>query len=182
VDFADLPALEHDVVVIRAIEAGDIQAWYDYLCLPEVFGHTSWNVHAPDELDHYVWKREAFTPSSLLRFAIALAATGELVGTAGFHSVSPQNRTAEIAYDLAPRMWGKGIATAVCRELVRWAHTSAGVIRVQASVLETNARSARVLERCGFAREGLLRSYRLVRGTPGNFFMYSHVAEVQTAA
>ena len=28
----------------------------------------------------------------------------------------------------------------------------------------------------GAAREGLLRSYRLVRGVPGNFYMYSHLA------
>jgi ribosomal-protein-alanine N-acetyltransferase len=75
-------------------------------------------------------------------------------------------------------MWGKGMATAICRELVRWAHASAGIIRVQASVLESNARSIGVLERCGFVREGLLRSYRIVRGSPGNFFMYSHVAKL----
>ena len=44
-----------------------------------------------------------------------------------------------------------------------------------ATALESNERSARVLERCGYQREGLLRSYRLVRGQPGNFFMYSHL-------
>ncbi len=174
--------MEHEVVFIRELLSGDIQAWYDYLCLQEVFEHTSWNVQAQSELAHYVWKPEEFTPSSLLRFAVALKSTNRLVGTAGFHTVSPQNRTAEIAYDLTPEMWGKGIATATCRELVRWAHTSADIIRVQASVLESNARSTRVLERCDFAREGLLRSYRFVRGSPGNFFMYSHVANFPTAA
>ena len=174
--------MEHEVVFIRELLSGDIQAWYDYLCLQEVFEHTSWNVQAQSELAHYVWKPEEFTPSSLLRFAVALKSTNRLVGTAGFHTVSPQNRTAEIAYDLTPEMWGKGIATATCRELVRWAHTSADIIRVQASVLESNARSTRVLERCDFVREGLLRSYRFVRGSPGNFFMYSHVANFPTAA
>jgi ribosomal-protein-alanine N-acetyltransferase len=173
--------MEHEVVFIRELLSGDIQAWYDYLCLQEVFEHTSWNVQAQSELAHYVWKPEEFTPSSLLRFAVALKSTNRLVGTAGFHTVSPQNRTAEIAYDLTPEMWGKGIATATCRELVRWAHTSADIIRVQASVLESNARSIRVLERCDFVREGLLRSYRVVRGSPGNFFMYSHVANFPTA-
>lgn len=180
--FTELPALKHEDVFLRELVGGDIQAWYNYLCLVEVFEHTSWNVQAQSELVHYVWKPEEFTPSSLLRFAVALRSTNQLVGTAGFHTVSPQNRTAEIAYDLAPEMWGKGMATAICRELVRWAHTSAGIIRVQASVLESNARSIRVLERCGFVREGLLRSYRIVRGSPGNFFMYSHVANFPTAA
>jgi ribosomal-protein-alanine N-acetyltransferase len=150
--------------------------------VPVVFEHTSWNLHEASELAHYAWLPEEFTPSSLLRFAIALKSSNQLVGTAGFHTVSPQNQSAEIAYDLAPEMWGKGIATAVCRELVHWAHTCASVIRVQASVLESNARSAAVLERCGFEREGLLRSYRIVRGVPGNFIMYSHVASTSAAA
>lgn len=177
-NFTELPVLAHETVLIRELVTGDIQAWYDYLSLPQVFEHTSWNIQAPGELADYVWKPEEFTPSSLLRFAVALRSTNRLVGTAGFHTVSPQNRTAEIAYDLAPEMWGRGIATAICRELVRWAHASAGIVRVQASVLESNARSARVLERSGFVREGLLRSYRFVRGSPRNFFMYAHVTNL----
>ncbi len=56
-----------------------------------------------------------------------------------------------------------------------WAHAHVGIARVQATVLDSNARSLRVLERCGFRREGLLRSYRMVRGTPGDFWMYSHL-------
>ena len=81
--------MEHEVVFIRELLSGDIQAWYDYLCLQEVFEHTSWNVQAQSELAHYVWKPEEFTPSSLLRFAVALKSTNRLVGTAGFHTVFP---------------------------------------------------------------------------------------------
>lgn len=174
-NYSALPSLTHGLVTLRPIASGDIEPWFRYLSLPQVYEHTSWNVHAPSELAHCVWREEEFTPSSPLRFAIALRTTGELVGTAGFHTISPQNATAEIAYDLAPEYWGKGIATAVCRELSAWVHSAAAVIRVQATVLETNVRSAKVLERCGFQCEGLLQAYRLVRGQPGNFYMYAHV-------
>jgi len=173
--FTALPALEHDLVVLRPIEAADIQPWFDYLCLREVFEHTSWNVHAPEELAHNIWNPEAVTPSSPLRLAVARRSDDRLVGTAGFHTVAPQDRSAELAYDFSPSVWGQGIATAVCNGLVRWGHDEAGLQRVQATVLETNERSIRVLERCGFEREGLLRGYRLVRGKPGNFFMYAHL-------
>lgn len=83
---------------------------------------------------------------------------------------------AEVVFDLSPLWWRKGIATHVCAVLVDWAHQQVGVHRVQATVLQSNLRSAAVLERCGFAFEGLLRSYRLVRGTPGDFGMYAHLA------
>jgi ribosomal-protein-alanine N-acetyltransferase len=140
-----------------------------------MFEHTSWNVRSSADLSPYVWEPQAFTPSTALRFAVALRSSNELVGTAGFHTVSPENRSAEIAYDLAPSMWGKGIATHVCSVLVGWAHAHVDLVRVQAAVLESNERSARVLQRCGFQREGLLISYRQVRGRAGNFWMYSHV-------
>lgn len=174
--FTELPKLKHDSVCLRALEASDINDWYNYLRLPVVFEHTSWNVQAATELAPQAWSAQEPSASSAIRFAIALKSNNRLVGTAGFHTVSPANQSAELAYDLAPEMWEKGIATAVCKELVAWAHTSAKLIRVQATVLETNQRSAQVLRRVGFSREGLLRSYRLVRGVPGDFYMYSHVA------
>lgn len=174
--FTQCPKSEHELVTLRPIEEGDLNVWYSYLSIPSVVEHTSWNLESAQELSMYVWHREAFTPSTLLRFAIALRTTNELVGTAGFHTVSPQNRSAELAYDLSPSVWGKGIATSIANALVSWAHQHVGVLRVQSTVLESNGRSAKVLERCGFEREGLLRSYRIVRGEPGDFIMYAHVA------
>ena len=173
--FSRLPQLEHELVLLRPITDADIEPWFKYLSLPEVYEHTSWDVHEPRELIHHVWKPDEFTESSQLRFAVALRSGNDLVSTAGFHTVSPQNETAEIAYDIAPAFSGKGIASAVCSELVKWAHTAASVTRVQATVLESNIRSAAVLERCGFKQEGLLNSYRKVRGRHGNFYMYAHV-------
>lgn len=174
--FSELPESSHDQIVLRPIKANDIPAWYRYLSLPHVLEHTSWNLQSQSELSPYVWGAEAVSPSSRLRLAIALRSNDELVGTAGFHTVSPEHRSAEITYDLAPAMWRKGIASHVCGVLTRWAHLHVGLVRVQAAVLESNWRSIKVLERCGFQREGLLRSFRFVRGKPGNFFMYSHLA------
>jgi [ribosomal protein S5]-alanine N-acetyltransferase len=173
--FSSLPQLEHELVLIRPITTDDIQTWFEYLSQPVVYEHTSWDIQDSSELNQYPWRPDEFTESSMLRFAIALRLNNKLVGTAGFHTVSPQNRTAEIAYDLAPNFWGKGIASAACAELVNWAHAAASVTRVQATTLESNIRSAAVLERCGFQREGLLHSYRNVRGKHGNFYMYAHV-------
>ena len=173
--FTVLPESDHPLVALRPIEASDIQPWYDYLSLPAVYEHTSWNLRSPAELAHYANAPQTRTPATLLRLAIADRASNRLVGTIGFHTVSPENRSAELAYDLAPTVWGRGIASSLCGSVVAWAHGHAGLLRVQATVLASNERSARVLQRCGFGREGLLHSYRLVRGRPGDFWMYAHV-------
>ena len=173
--FTALPQSDHDLIILRPLTAEDIASWYAYLTIPTVFEHTSWNLSEPSELLRYVWLPEEFTPSSLLRFALALRSSGQLVGTAGFHTVSPENKSAELAYDLSPSVWGKGLATYACGLLTQWAHAHVGLVRVQATVLHSNLRSACVLQRCGFEHEGHLRSYRMVRGVPGNFNLYAHV-------
>jgi ribosomal-protein-alanine N-acetyltransferase len=173
--FTELPESSHEQVILRPIDADDIPVWYRYLSLPHVLEHTSWNLQSQSELSRYVWGAETISPSSPLRLAIALRSNNELIGAAGFHTVSPENRSAEITYDLAPAMWHKGIASHVCSVLTDWAHSDVGLVRVQAMALESNTRSIKVLERCGFQYEGLLRSFRIVRGRPGNFFVYSHL-------
>ena len=176
--FQVLPQSGHALVDLRPIVAADIPVWFSYLTDPVVYEHTSWNVQSPQDLADYVWSNSTREPASPTRFAIALRATDQFVGTAGFHTVAPHNRTAELAYDLAPQYWGKGIATHVCGVLTEWAHQSCGMLRVQATALRSNERSVKVLARCGFEREGLLRSYRMVRGTPGDFWLYSHVVPI----
>jgi len=180
--FSHLPESENPSVLVRPIAAEDIENWYAYLSVPSNVEHTSWNLHSAEDLMPYVWGAEPLTPSLRLRLAIADRETNRLVGTVGFHTVSPENLSAEIAYDLAPSVRGKGIATYACKLLVSWAHEHVGLIRVQATVLESNTASMAVLQRSGFEREGLLRSYRMVRGRTGNFCMYSHVELRQPAA
>jgi RimJ/RimL family protein N-acetyltransferase len=53
--------------------------------------------------------------------------------------------------------WGRGIMTAAVRTVAAHTLTAAGFARLEASVYEWNPASMRVLETCGFAREGLLR-------------------------
>ncbi len=171
-----LPTCEHELVELRPIVEADLLDWYAYLSTPAVYEHTSWNLSSKDDLARYADSSAPASPESMLRLAVALRSSGTLVGTVGFHSVSPRDRRAELAFDLSPAVWGKGIATYVCSVLVEWAHRQAGIERVQATALQSNVRSAAVLERCGFEFEGLLRSYRMVRGTPGNFRMYAHLA------
>jgi len=174
--YDSLPVSDHPLVELRPIVEADLLDWYAYLCTPQVYEHTSWNLSSALDLAAYTEQAATHSADSRLRLAVAERSSGKLVGTVGFHSVSPPDRRAELAYDLAPHVWGQGLATHLVRLVVRWAHEHAGMARVQATVLESNARSISVLQRCGFEFEGLLKSFRMVRGKPGNFCMYAHVA------
>ena len=58
-----------------------------------------------------------------------------------------------------------------------WALTAeTGIARVEATVEPWNAASIRVLEKLGFVREGLLRSYASWHGERADVFLYSLLA------
>ena len=161
---------------LRPIEPADAPAWHAYLALPRVVEHTSWNVAGPHDLAPIIaWCNEA-NPASAIRFAVIDAVQDRLAGTIGFHTIVPAHGTAELAYDFHPDYWGRGLASDCCEAIVHWGVAQRGFVRVQATVLDTNARSIALLERRAFQREGLLRSYRRVRGQPRDFFMYSRLA------
>ncbi|KKB64932.1 GCN5 family acetyltransferase [Robbsia andropogonis] len=170
------PICRHPGVTLRQLERSDAAAWYAYLRLQVVFEHTSWNLSSECDLLPLFDNIESSAPQSDRRLAIVDSGSLELIGTVGFHTVSDINKTAEIAYDLTPTMWGKGIARAVCATVTSWAFEHLGWVRVQGTVLETNRRSQKVLKSCGYAYEGRLRAYRMVRGTPGDFALFSRLA------
>jgi RimJ/RimL family protein N-acetyltransferase len=70
-----------------------------------------------------------------------------------------------MGYWLAERARGRGIATEAVRLLAAWALDVLRIERLELMIHPENFASQRVAERCGFTREGLLRSYLRKRGS-----------------
>lgn len=173
----DPPLVPEAPVRLAPITRADAAEWFAYLSLPGVVEHTSWDLSSgASEIEKLIDWYDCAEPASAIRFAVRSREGDRLVGTLGFHSISLVHRTAELAYDVAPASWGHGLATACVRAIVPWGFAARGYERIQATVLDTNAASIRVLEKTGFDREGLLRRYRQVRGAPRDFWMYARLA------
>ena len=170
------PATRIEGIALRQIEPGDCKAWFDYLRLPQVFERTSWNLHSVEDLQTTLESCLHDGPTSPMRMAVVDQSTGQLVGTIGLHTISDVNRSAEIAYDFAPSHWGLGLATRLCETVTSWSFRELDLHRLQATVLVGNLRSERVLSRCRFRHEGLLRGFRMVRGHPGDFNIFSRLS------
>ena len=95
--YESLPVSEHALVELRPIVEADLPDWYAYLSMPQVYEHTSWNLSSASDLASYAEQSATPSADSGLRLAVAERSSGKLVGTVGFHSVSPQDRRAEFA-------------------------------------------------------------------------------------
>ena len=68
---------------------------------------------------------------------------------------------AEVGYVLAKSWWGKGIITEAVRPVVDWALFQPEIFRVWAVCDLENPASARVMEKLGMQKEGILRRWNL---------------------
>lgn len=72
---------------------------------------------------------------------------------------------------------GRGYATRAVELAVRHAFDELGLHRVQANVMTSNARSARVLEKAGFRKEGVALRYLRIAGRWEDHDMYAITVE-----
>jgi RimJ/RimL family protein N-acetyltransferase len=91
------------------------------------------------------------------RLELAITEGGIAVGSVSLTDFEHGN--AMVRYWLLPGGRGRGLATRAVRLLVGWAFSELRIGRVAAFIEVDNGASQRVLERCGFVREGLLRKH-----------------------
>jgi RimJ/RimL family protein N-acetyltransferase len=83
---------------------------------------------------------------------------GEFLGLALAPGIEQEARTAEIGYVVMPSARGRGVASEGLRLITDWAFGERGLERLELRISVANEASKRVAERCGYRREGVLRS------------------------
>ena len=107
-------------------------------------------------------------------YLILLRSNGALLGSSGLAFETPHQ--AATGYVLAKDAWGHGYATEALRAIVGMA-SGLGVRRLYALCHPDHRASWRVLEKCGFRREGVLHRHaefpNLEPGTPLDAMCYA---------
>jgi [ribosomal protein S5]-alanine N-acetyltransferase len=120
---------------------------------PRVTEYLSWAPH-PDVNETRRVIRELLNVGDDRTWLIALRESGEVVGELGYRR--PQADAVEMGYCLAVRWWGGGLMSEALGVALQRLQQDPRLQRVTAAVHLDNVRSARVLERCGFALQGRL--------------------------
>ena len=92
--------------------------------------------------------------------AVPVSATGPCIGSVGLIA-DPQRRNPDclmLGYALAKWAWGKGYMTEAAREVVRYGFEELRIPLLTCTHYLFNDRSRRVIEKCGFVREGTLHA------------------------
>ena len=86
-------------------------------------------------------------------------------------------QTASIGYWMGQRYAGQGIMLDAVRLVIPYAFDTLRLHRLEAACIPNNDRSVGLLEKAGFQREGLLKSYLRINGSWCDHYLYALVAE-----
>ena len=149
-----MPNLRTERLVLETLSRDEVAA----ICDGRRDGRT-WAADYPTEGDLVVAAviaeaGEFYAENAVLGvYQVRDATTGEAIGGIGFLS-APRDGEAEVGYGIAASVQGRGLATEALQAVVQLAHDE-GIERVVALTDPTNTPSHRVLERTGFARDGV---------------------------
>lgn len=115
-----------------------------------------------------------FKEKKTFNFSILLE--GEVIGAIGLIPETGRNYNAEVGYFIDRRYHGQGITTEAVRLVEEYALSKLPFInRLQAIMVVENLPSARVVEKAGFKKEGLLHSYLCLDGHFHDVFIYGKI-------
>ncbi len=95
--------------------------------------------------------------------AFAVEHDGRVIGLISL-TVDPEDRKAELDYDIARDMWGQGVAPEAASAVCDWGFREYGLAKIYAGADARNMRSLRVMEKLGMTREAIHRSDEVERG------------------
>jgi RimJ/RimL family protein N-acetyltransferase len=146
-------------LLLRRPRADDADAIFvRYASDPNVTRFVGWPRHtSPTETRTFVAFSDAeWTRAPAGPYLMCSRVDGSLLGSTGLLFETPSR--AQTGYVLATDAWGKGYASEGVRAMVDIAR-AAGVRRLYALCHVDHRASWRVLEKCGFLREGVLRQH-----------------------
>ena len=157
------PALQDAVVLLRPWTAEDLTLRVRVFADP-VFRRFSW----PDTTEltaerlraSMARQEQARLRGEELNFAFADPDDRSVVlGGGSLYGIDLENGRAAVGFWLTPKARGRGVATHATRLMAGWALTHLGIARLELTCGPDNEASERVALRCGFVREGVLRSH-----------------------
>jgi RimJ/RimL family protein N-acetyltransferase len=164
---------------LRRPRLADAAAIFEYAGDPEVARYAVWPISSSiDSVTERLRGREDdWSAGSEFHWVLTLLSNDQAIGAI---ACSVSGHAAEFGFLVNRRYWGNGYATEACRAVVDWIFSVPSVCRLWATCDVENVASARVLEKVGLDREGILRR-AIVRPNlserPRDAFLYSKVRD-----
>ncbi len=163
--------LKTERLLLRPFKLSDIDAVLEYAIDPQ------WATYYPGPSNR---KRAEYTVASAISTppdkgaVFAIVYDGRVVGLVSLIVDSEDRiRKAELGYDLARDVWGRGLATEAASAVCDWGFREYALAKIFAGSDARNRRSLRVMKKLGMTREAMQRSDEVQDGERVDSVIYS---------
>ena len=144
---------------------------------PEVTKYLIWHPHSNINItrDFILNCIQSWETGTSFPWVIAQKSDHEIIG---MFELRLDTFRANIGYVIARDYWGLGYATEITNAVIEWALMQESIYRVWATCDTENIASAKVLEKAGMQREGILRCFTVhpnISDKPRDSYCYSIV-------
>lgn len=165
-------------VLLRAIELSDKDILLDIINDSETeFSLGGWSFPV-SSLNQEEWIKALKPNNNILRCMIVDRELSKPLGTVILSDIDYKNGNGEIHIKLARDVRGKGYGIDTVRTLVNYAFNELRLNCIYAHVNVYNNLSQKLFEKCGFVKEGVLRSRFFKKGSYHDVIVMSIVKEV----
>jgi RimJ/RimL family protein N-acetyltransferase len=172
--FAAPEPIEAERVRVRLLSESDLPALFEVNsdeAVTSLLPYATWA--SPADADAWFKRMAGLQDTGLaLQLVVADKASDKAIGTCLLFRLEEGSRRAELGYVLGRAHWGRGLMQEALAALLARAFGAMALRRLEAEVDVRNPASARLLQRLGFTREGLLRQRWVTKGEAKDVEIY----------
>ncbi|RQT41543.1 GNAT family N-acetyltransferase [Burkholderia cepacia] len=175
--------LETSRLVLRPLREADAHAFFEIWSDAEAMRYFSFSpmTHIEQAVDRVTRNLNTSASGQDLICVLELRETGEALGECVLFHANEQCRRVEIGFSLRRRYWRGGYMREAASAVIDHAFGTLRLNRIEADIDPRNVASARLLERLGFAREGVLRERWIVGDEVSDSALYGLLASDRRA-
>lgn len=157
------PALENKRVLLRPLQASDLDALLEVALEPSLWEITSQCIRNREELEKYIQVALKEREQGLsIPFVIIDKHNGRVAGSTRFAAITLQHKRTEIGYTwIHPELQRTGLNRAVKYAMLQHAFEVMGLNRVELKTNERNEKSRNAILGIGCKEEGILRHHMI---------------------
>lgn len=165
----DKPTIETQRLTIRPLCIDDVPALREWTSDKSIYKFWGKNPGKIDKNPELLFE-QAPKPTKSFHLGIIENRTDKAVGELWIYQIE-NDRMAKVALRLSPAVHNCGFATEAIRAITNFCFEQTELQRIWTDVNVNNTASCRVLEKCGFTREGLIRQGKMV-STWCDYYVY----------
>ncbi|CAF1198506.1 unnamed protein product [Rotaria sordida] len=152
--------IDDEIYITDLLTNEDIPSFVKYLNNPTIYTNTLKipYPYSTNDGEDFIKFLKSESLNSTRFFTIRLQANNELIGACGLHRSIKNERRTEIGYWLGKNEWKN-------------------LVRIEAQIFHWNKASMRVVEKCGFTFEGILRKRVHKNGQDIDVHLYALILE-----